>query len=164
MFKLQLTLLSVNISKFWSAYKSLEWHTVCTSDGLNITRGVVTRGSEGSADPPDFGKSKKLSHKNAIKSEFSENWGQIGHSDPPDFWSSRRPWIIFQIDIFWRKISSCFIKFTKLKFAQSMNFVLRLTLSLATWNPPQVSLERDFSGFKVRRSSLTLFFIVLLCG
>ena len=59
---------------------------------LLICRGDVTGGSEGSADPPDFGKSKKLSHKNAIKSEFSENWGQIGHSDPPDFWSSRRPW------------------------------------------------------------------------
>ena len=57
-----------------------------------IGRGVVTRGSEGSADPPDFGKSKKLSHKNAIKSEFPENWGQIGLSDPPDFWSLRRPW------------------------------------------------------------------------
>ena len=58
---------------------------------VQITSGVVTRGSEGSADPLDFGKSKKLSQKNAIKSEFFENWGQIGLSDPPDFWSSRRP-------------------------------------------------------------------------
>ena len=56
-----------------------------------LHRGVVTGGSEGSADPPDFEKSKKLSHKNAIKSEFPENWGQIGLSDPPDFWSLRRP-------------------------------------------------------------------------
>ena len=47
---------------------------------------------EGSADPLDFGKSKKLSHKNAIKNELFENWGQIGLSDPPDFLSLRRPW------------------------------------------------------------------------
>ena len=58
---------------------------------LRMSRGVVTRGSEGSADPPDFGKSKKLPHKNAIKSDFFENRGQIGLSDPPDFESSRRP-------------------------------------------------------------------------
>ena len=35
----------------------------------------VPGASEGSADPPDFGKSKKLSHKNAIKSEVFEKWG-----------------------------------------------------------------------------------------
>ena len=57
----------------------------------NVMFSPVTGGSEGSADPPDFGQSKKLSHENAIKSEFFKNWGQIGLSDPPDFWSSRRP-------------------------------------------------------------------------
>ena len=56
-----------------------------------LTRGVVTRGSEGSADPPDFEKSKKLSHKNAIKSEFFKNWGQIGLSDPLTFGAHDAP-------------------------------------------------------------------------
>jgi len=42
----------------------------------------------GAAAPPDFQNPKKLSHKNAIKPEFSEKWGKIGLLAPPDFWSS----------------------------------------------------------------------------
>ena len=41
--------------------------------------------------PPDFENPKKLSHKNAIKINFSEKWGKIGLLAPPDVWSSRGP-------------------------------------------------------------------------
>ena len=33
---------------------------------------------QGAAAPPDFENQKKLSHKNAIKLDFSEKWGKIG--------------------------------------------------------------------------------------
>ena len=60
------------------------------------SRGLVYTGSGGAAAaaPPDFENPKKLSHKNAIKLEFSEKWGKIGHLAPPDFWSSRGPWVV----------------------------------------------------------------------
>ena len=40
-------------------------------------------GSRGAAAPPDFENPKKLSHKNAIKPNFSEKWGKIGLLAPP---------------------------------------------------------------------------------
>ena len=52
---------------------------------------LVTQRTVGAAAPPDFENPKKLSHKNAIKLDFSEKWGKIGLLAPPDFWSSRGP-------------------------------------------------------------------------
>ena len=46
-------------------------------------RGGVTRGSRGAAAPPDFENPKKLSHKNAIKLDSSEKWGQNWPFGPP---------------------------------------------------------------------------------
>ena len=69
-------------------HRPLFWSMV-----LDVIRGVVTAGSRGAAAPPDFWNPKKLSHKNAIKSEFSKKWGKIGLLAPPDFRSSRRPCI-----------------------------------------------------------------------
>ena len=40
-------------------------------------------GVRGGRGPPDFWNPKKLSHKNTIKSEFSEKWGKIGLLAPP---------------------------------------------------------------------------------
>ena len=58
-------------------------------------------GSEGSADLPDFEKSKKLSHRNAIKSEFFENWGQIGLSDPLTFGARDAPATTLGMYCYW---------------------------------------------------------------
>ena len=47
-------------------------------------RGLVSTGSRGAAAaPPDFENPKKLSHKNAIKLDFSEKWGQNRAFGPP---------------------------------------------------------------------------------
>ena len=49
------------------------------------------QGGRAAAAPPDFENPKKLSHKNAIKPNFSEKRGKIRLLAPPDFWSSRGP-------------------------------------------------------------------------
>ena len=54
----------------------------------STNRGLVSTGSRGAGPrarrgPPDFQNPKKLSHKNAIKLEFSEKWGKIGLLAPP---------------------------------------------------------------------------------
>ena len=71
-----------------------------------LFRGVVTGRARGAAAvPPDFWNPKKLSHKNAIKSEISKKWGKIGLLAPLTFGArdapgpltlTPKPWINLQ--------------------------------------------------------------------
>ena len=60
-------------------------------------QGPRIHGVQGGRGPPDFENPKKLSHKNAIKPNFSEKWGKIGLLAPPDFESSRGPCATYMI-------------------------------------------------------------------
>ena len=81
-------------------------------------RGLVSTGSRGAAAPPDFENPKKLSHKNAIKLDFSEKWGKIGLLAPPDFWSSRGPCSIplWSWSCVFRNLYKCYQKGMNLAF------------------------------------------------
>ena len=69
------TFYAMIVENYRNSYFANSWH-----------RGLVSTGSRGAAVPPDFRNPKKLSHKNAIKLEFSEKWGKIGLLAPMRLW------------------------------------------------------------------------------
>ena len=81
-----------NEEKYWNKQDSLNWDPWPRNflDFIHI-QGPRIHGVQGGRGPPDFENPKKLSHKNAIKLDFSEKWGQNWAFGPPWLLELARP-------------------------------------------------------------------------